>query len=1130
MSRFNYEGINNVERDASGQIEFNRRKNVEQDQRLDTISSQLNELLNQSPAGFLPRVYYGLTRGTQTYRFAKDDILSIELTGNVGDAFEFVSPIETSSYISAVGIKIDVAQVKIIIQGDYNQSVTNFSVINMRTGNEESVSLVAPVYLQNASYLGDYPAQDNQNKQITVLKDLEANEHDVVFASIDYSGDEVYNWVKIGKYTDGIDGKSIYSVSSSTETTVFNALKVGDSFIVASTFTHEGISFDVVGDVYVVNGLNPLSITKTGNIRGPQGIQGQTGATGQDGQDGATPYIQDDYWYINGVDTGVKAIGTDGTNGVDGISFAMQSGLYSVPTNYGESGNIGPNSEILQQLPTLPQSNITGKGYVVYDPLTTPLEPFYDLYFANNGDESWTIIHPYSGIKGQDGTDGYTPYIQNNQWYINGVSTGVQATGNTGPQGPQGPTGLGWFISSSNILSDTSTIPANTVTVPSGYSLSIGDIILGQNFGFGRITAISGDYATLTLSYISKLQGDPTLNLNIVNGEGSNSVKLNGNKSKGAYSAAMGNNNIVQADRALANGGGNVIRYDSSNPTSVNGYMGLASGQNNYVSGWGAAAIGSQLEAKNSGQFITGSANKYKTDTYFEVGNGKIAFVNVDSKPSWQDILENPIYYRQMGDGYTKITENNTTQEQYENLTISEIYQFDDSGRSNAFEVKRNGSISLGTNSDRVFEDLKTYAIAFVINQVAPQYPIDTLMAYGYDTLKTNYGTQVVQALSYQFQQVFTSCDEAIAYLINYTLGITYVDNEIKAPLSAAFGIKNVIYSLAAIANGYNNKIGKADAPQKGTASGIIGVNNEVYGENDFVVGDGNKIEDATRSATFGNGNIVKNSQGFDIHDAYGFGQGLKVEETHQTAVGRYNDATVSATAKLFEVGNGTADNARSNAFEVMEDGVARAYGTPSGNNDLTPKQYVDNNYAKKDASNLSSTNVNSWNSTLGASQLVVDYSLTADGNALNITGLDLSSDGGVYDIILDAKSTSGLVTVYGRVNNLNTDKYFFQKFSSYNTTGENSQTKDNIDFTMGLVASNPSTIRGTMHLGLSNMPKFNFWADSVQDFCQQNFFAGGFYVANTNVTSLYIWSTGTFASGTRIRIYKRATNTQAQS
>lgn len=42
------------------------------------------------------------------------------------------------------------------------------------------------------------------------------------------------------------------------------------------------------------------------------------GGNGADGKDGSTPYIQDGYWYIDGVNTNVKAQGVDGKDGKDG--------------------------------------------------------------------------------------------------------------------------------------------------------------------------------------------------------------------------------------------------------------------------------------------------------------------------------------------------------------------------------------------------------------------------------------------------------------------------------------------------------------------------------------------------------------------------------------------------------------------------------------------------------------------------------------------------------------------------------------------------------------------------------------------------------------------------------------------
>lgn len=45
---------------------------------------------------------------------------------------------------------------------------------------------------------------------------------------------------------------------------------------------------------------------------------GSGGGQGGSGEDGKTPYIQDGYWYIDGVNTGVKAEGVDGEDGKDG--------------------------------------------------------------------------------------------------------------------------------------------------------------------------------------------------------------------------------------------------------------------------------------------------------------------------------------------------------------------------------------------------------------------------------------------------------------------------------------------------------------------------------------------------------------------------------------------------------------------------------------------------------------------------------------------------------------------------------------------------------------------------------------------------------------------------------------------
>ena len=123
-------------------MEFNRRKNVQQDQRLASLESNVAQLITQVPAGYLPRAYYGLVRGPQTYRFVQDYVFSIDgLDGIPGDAYGLLSTIETVSYINAIATQINETQLKIVIQGDYTVQVEEFNLVNQRTGTVLQVDL-----------------------------------------------------------------------------------------------------------------------------------------------------------------------------------------------------------------------------------------------------------------------------------------------------------------------------------------------------------------------------------------------------------------------------------------------------------------------------------------------------------------------------------------------------------------------------------------------------------------------------------------------------------------------------------------------------------------------------------------------------------------------------------------------------------------------------------------------------------------------------------------------------------------------------------------------------------------------------------------------------------------------------
>ena len=72
---------------------------------------------------------------------------------------------------------------------------------------------------------------------------------------------------------------------------------------------------------------------------------------------------------------------------------------------------------------------------------------------------------------------------------------------------------------------------------------------------------------------------------------------------------------------------------------------------------------------------------------------------------------------------------------------------------------------------------------------------------------------------------------------------------------------------------------------------------------------------------------------------SFAHGQGVIAQGTAQAVVGKFNSNDGDA---VFEVGNGTADDARSTAFRVLADGRAKVKGSPTESDDVVTKSYVD--------------------------------------------------------------------------------------------------------------------------------------------------------------------------------------------
>ena len=191
---------------------------------------------------------------------------------------------------------------------------------------------------------------------------------------------------------------------------------------------------DAIRAIDRINKLFPVDSTNADNIGVANVFVADSGKLTFEnlkGNTGDTPYIQNGNWWINGVDTGVQALGV----GIDDISK-------------------------------------TGERPAFDDPVIT-IQNAISIYTITYADGSTQVFEVRSGIDGGltieaqnainantivaqqakevadsvredadnglfNGTDGDTPYIQNGNWWINGIDTGIKAIGVDGEKGENG--------------------------------------------------------------------------------------------------------------------------------------------------------------------------------------------------------------------------------------------------------------------------------------------------------------------------------------------------------------------------------------------------------------------------------------------------------------------------------------------------------------------------------------------------------------------------------------------------------------------------------------------------------------------------------------------------------------------
>ena len=152
---------------------------------------------------------------------------------------------------------------------------------------------------------------------------------------------------------------------------------------------------------------------------------------GQDGKDGHTPDIKigaNGNWFIDGVDTGVRAQGPQGEPGQDG--------------NPGKDGENGKPGQDGVSVVSILKTGTSEDGLV----------DTYTITYSNGNTSTFTVTNGKDGENGQDGQsiqgnpgkDGHTPVItisEDGYWVIDDNKTNQKAQGEIGPEGPQGETG-----------------------------------------------------------------------------------------------------------------------------------------------------------------------------------------------------------------------------------------------------------------------------------------------------------------------------------------------------------------------------------------------------------------------------------------------------------------------------------------------------------------------------------------------------------------------------------------------------------------------------------------------------------------------------------------------------------------
>ena len=518
-----------------------------------------------------------------------------------------------------------------------------------------------------------------------------------------------------------------------------------------------------------------------------------------------------------------------------------------------------------------------------------------------------------------------------------------------------------------------------------GLLYKIGSTILFKVNDSGTVTVTTNpvnDLDLATKQYVDNELATKSNATNLKNGNGANTLEH-------SYSYAN-KNGAVGLNGAIAKG----TRSLAVGASKTGNHLAVAEGEYAEANGWASHAAGYQTRASYPYQFVCGLVNEDDEDSLFEVGNGEAEYEEILPRPSYAEAVANRYYLLGEGDGDYRLVHPNLITEASYNNDFSKTFRAVLTQRS-AFKVMRDGTAHIsvsGTEPTSVvnYEQMQaatsgkstatnlengigTNAIREKMADATVNFTGRNPKAEALDpTISTTINTGASGNQSSAFGKntmalataSFTNGNKTLAkgeesHAEGYqsvTLGggshaegnqtVSAGDSshsegyqtQATGNYSHSEGTLSSATAEGAHAEGYNTTASASHAHSEGNITEASGSYSHSEGQDTHASGYASHAQGA---ATYAKGTCsFTGGQGTEANAnfATAIGLGLYTGVEASFVVGKYNATTAGI---LFGVGNGTSASARSNVFEIYQDGHATVGGKTIATTDDIPNNNI---------------------------------------------------------------------------------------------------------------------------------------------------------------------------------------------